>query len=517
MDEDIFFSRPKKKNSDVHDNGRDIYSNTQQSGEETFQLNFAPRDEEKRQAEIRRHFQQDAASGRPMYPGAQSEEEMRTPRELRNQNGADDYGQYVAYGNRGESYVPYAESQAYEAEGYGYVPVSPETQRNAYSNEAPHTVYTQREAPSAPEYRTGAVTDEYESWFAQSDSPKMSAAEPSKKQVAEKEKAVKPKVNKKAKKGMSRGAAVAISIIAVIFICLIGVGAYGFSLLSSLSYDEYGIVENQYIDSSVLASDKAVTNILLIGCDNANGAAFSRSDTMMLVSIDRNNKAIKLSSFLRDSYVHIPAKNYSAKLNSACSAGGPQYVVDTIEYNFHVDIENYVMVDFDMFTDLVNALGGVDVEISQKEADFLNNNCSFVGATEGVNHFAGWQALTYCRIRKLAGESDFNRTARQRKVISAIIAKAKTSDVFGLVGQIDGVLANVQTDMPKAKLISLGVGAVLSYLRYDIKQMQVPANGTWWNATVSGQGAVLKMNLEENQKLLYDFLYTEDEETTAQQ
>lgn len=325
---------------------------------------------------------------------------------------------------------------------------------------------------------------------------------------------------KKKKNKMKAGQRAVIAVLLIILICLFGSGAYALSVLGKLNYDTNGLEPNQYLaaDGITLKSDESVKNILFIGCDDANGAQFSRSDTMMLVSIDKAHKAIKLTSFLRDSYLYIPGRDCKAKINSACTFGGPQFVVDALEYNFEVDIEHYVMVDFKMFINIVNALGGIDVDIEEDEAEFLNRTCgNFKGkAVTGMNHLNGLQALDYCRIRKL--DSDFYRTLRQRKVISQIIAKTKSASVFNLFGQLDTILQYVETDIPKNELIGLGAGAITSYLRYDIMQERMPYGdngGSWYYDTTSGGESIIRVDVYDNTEHIQNFIYnTSPEDVT---
>lgn len=153
---------------------------------------------------------------------------------------------------------------------------------------------------------------------------------------------------------------------------------------------------------------------------------------MILVSVDYKHAKIKLTSFLRDSWVEIPSKGKKAKLNAACAYGGPQLLVDTIEYNFHIDIDHYVMVNFEMFTQIIDNLGGVEVEVTEKEAKFIRNTTRHKDMESGDSVLLdGAKALVYCRIRKL--DSDYMRTLRQRKVITALINKATETDIQTLL------------------------------------------------------------------------------------
>lgn len=150
----------------------------------------------------------------------------------------------------------------------------------------------------------------------------------------------------------------------------------------------------------------------------------TRSDTMMLVSVDSKHHAIKLVSFLRDTWVYIPSLEHEQRLNAACSDGGYKNVVETIEYNFGVKIDGYVVTDFEMFKVLVDSLGGVNVDVTEKEAKEVTNHPKRYGNVTleaGDNKLTGEQALAYCRIRKI--DTDFVRTQRQRTVMSAILKK----------------------------------------------------------------------------------------------
>lgn len=315
-------------------------------------------------------------------------------------------------------------------------------------------------------------------------------------------------------------------VLCAVLVFLIAAVGYGYSrvqkILDEVNYVPLGV--NEYIASSELRHSDNVRNILFIGVDAREGedAQKTRSDTMMLVSIDTKNKQIKLTSFLRDMYVEIPGYR-SDKLNAAHSHGGTQLLVDTLEYNFKIDIDNYMLVSFDMFTSIIDALGGVDVEITKREADYINSDDhmdesageAFAGVTlsAGKQHFSGAQALWYSRIRYL--DSDFYRTARQRKVITAVVRKAATTSPFKLLNMLEDVMPMVQTDLTTDELTDLGLHA-LTYLRYDIAQQQIPADGTYESARRRSQD-VLIPDMDENIEILQNFIYTRaeiEEETT---
>lgn len=295
-----------------------------------------------------------------------------------------------------------------------------------------------------------------------------------------------------------------LGIFTALFVALMG---YGISAIQGLNYDE-SIVPNAYVDENTLNSSDDVINILFVGSDARGDVEGQRSDTMMLFSIDKQNKKLKLTSFLRDSYVYIPSKKYNTKLNSAFSYGGTQLVMDTLEYNFGVKIDNYIMVDFKAFRQLVNLLGGITVDgVTAAEAKYMQKEVKLKDVKEGTNHMNGKTALWYCRIRYV--DNDFRRTERQRKVIGAIVNKALKTNPVKLLSIVKQVLPNISTDISSSELIGLAAGAALRYIHYDIEQQQIPAEGTWSDARISGQ-LVLKMDIDKNKEILKSFLYDKE-------
>ena len=277
-----------------------------------------------------------------------------------------------------------------------------------------------------------------------------------------------------------------------------------FVFAAASGYTRNDLEGNEYISFSELKSSPFVSNILLLGVDG-NTDSSSRSDTMILVSVDYAHMKIKLTSFLRDSWVEIPSKGKKAKLNAACSYGGPQLVVDTIEYNFGIDIDHYVMVDFEMFTNIIDSLGGVDVEVTEKEAKFINKTTRHtVDHGESV-HLNGAEALVYCRIRKL--DTDYMRTYRQRKVITALIGQAKSAGVSKLIGTAQEVFPLIQTDMSPGEITGLAYKAGIGILAFDIEQNRVPIDEHMSADTVNGQWVEL-LDIEATSEYLQEYIYT---------
>ena len=310
-----------------------------------------------------------------------------------------------------------------------------------------------------------------------------------------------PKGKRKKKKSVKGKIFLALFSLLLVFVLCLGV--YGVSALTEINYEKRG--DNKYVSQSELISDPAVKNILLIGCDARGDVEGNRSDTMILLSIDTKTRKLKLTSFLRDSYVYIPETGYNNKLNASFSYGGQDTLIDTLEYNFGVNIDNYVMVDFKAFRQLVNLLGGITVDgVTEKEAKYMREAVKIPSVKAGKNKMDGKTALWYCRIRYI--DNDFRRTERQRKVISAIISKATKTDIFTLIGICKQVLPNVSTDIPTSELMELAVNAALRYLWYDIDQQQIPADGEWADRWVGSQ-QVVALDFEANKKILKEFIY----------
>ncbi len=308
------------------------------------------------------------------------------------------------------------------------------------------------------------------------------------------------------------GAKVAGIIFAVLVLLIGGLFAYGYSILGKVSYDTKLVDKNEYISESKLYSSADVRNILFIGSDARGDVSGQRSDTMMLFSIDKKNKKLKLTSFLRDSYVCIPSSGYYNKLNASFSFGGVQLAIDTLEYNFRVKIDDYILVDFDAFEKFIDLMGGLTIDgVTKAEAKYLRDVVK-IKAKAGTNHFNGWHTLWYCRIRYL--DDDFNRTARQRKVISAIVKQVSKTNPIKLMKIMEEVLPMIQTNISRNELVKLAASS-LGYLRYDIMQHRIPATGTWSNKTISGVGDVLYMDFDENIRLLKEFVFDADSEETT--
>ena len=193
---------------------------------------------------------------------------------------------------------------------------------------------------------------------------------------------------------------------------------------------------------------KNVVNCLLCGIDTQEETA-GRTDAMILVSLNKRNSTISLVSFMRDSYTYmnINGEDRWYKINSAYNWGGAATLVETIENNYKIEINNYITVDFDTFPQLIDAIGGIDVEVEEYEAKYIRRTSSHKKFPYGEQvHLNGDQALIYSRIRHSDTDGDLSRTRRQRKLIMALLEKAKSASVGQLNNMLNTVLPYVRTN-----------------------------------------------------------------------
>ena len=314
-----------------------------------------------------------------------------------------------------------------------------------------------------------------------------------------------PRRKRKKSSGANKAKNIFRAIIAVILVAVIGAGCFVGNAMGKVTYDDKR--KNQYVSRSDLAHSSSVTNILLLGVDarNPKDDTASRSDSMMLISIDKAHNCVKMVSFLRDTWVYIPCIDKKQRLNAACQYDGYNGVVDTIEYNFGIDIDGYVVADFEMFKVLVDSIGGVEVEVSEKEAKEVTSHKGRYGNVKldaGKYKLTGEQALAYCRIRKI--DTDFMRAYRQRTVMQAILKSVKSANPIKLVSMASKAAPYIETNLSKTKIISSGLKALPCI--GDMAEVRVPFDGTWQYATIGG-ASVITIDVDKNKEQLKDLIY----------
>lgn len=291
-----------------------------------------------------------------------------------------------------------------------------------------------------------------------------------------------------------------------------------YSILAILCISRVDTVQldRAYSNSNATLNSAMVKNVLLIGTDGRTAEDHGRSDSMVLLSINYKSSTITMTSFMRDMYVSIP-EYYDDKLNASYSHGGASLLLDTIENNFNIGIDDCIIVDFSSFIKIVDAIGGVNITVSDSEATEINNILisevnSIAGdernsdlLTSGGEYLLnGKQALSYSRIRYV-GNADFERTQRQRTVIDAIIKRVKTPNLFRVFNFANTTASQITTNINALEMYGLSL-QVPCLLTFDLVQQRIPADDTWYYDDIDGQ-SVIVVDFEQNTKYLSDTIY----------
>lgn len=330
-----------------------------------------------------------------------------------------------------------------------------------------------------------------------------------------KKKSTDAEVKSDKKKKSKKAALIILSVILVLIIALIGFGIlFVNGKLNLIGYDESttidtnqefvekdddkmsfeemddatgsdykSILKNWATNGGEKMSNKNVINVLLIGSDasaeepgRSNITDKGNTDAMILVSIDKVNKTVKLVSFMRDSYTYMDGFDRYAKLNAACANGGPAYLVETIENDYKIEINGYALVDFDSFRQVIDVLGGVNVDVPQYVANYLSGSKGTFPSGDNVL-LNGDQALRFSRIRKSDANGDVSRVQRQRQVISALINKCKGASLSQINDVADVILANVRTNIGKKEILSYATQAVTDgWANYALTEITMPTS-----------------------------------------
>nr|WP_300767627.1 LCP family protein [uncultured Acetatifactor sp.] len=307
-------------------------------------------------------------------------------------------------------------------------------------------------------------------------------------------------------------------IAVVLIIALLGVGLYQ---LVGAVYGKMNYKELPAVAAEPMKED-GVVNILLIGNDSRENGEDGRSDAMILLSISSRTKTIYMTSLLRDIYVDIPGHDGN-RLNAAYAFGGAELLMKTIEHNFGIPVNRYMLVNFEAFANLVDAVDGIELELTRDEIEYVNgylveynmltgreqgtDNMDLSVADNGpaVVHLNGPQALAYSRNRYLG--TDFGRTERQRKVLTAVIGKLPGAVLTNAGGLIDSLMPNLTTNLTKNECFSLSLMAG-KLLTYDIVSDNIPQPDTYRDVTIR-EMQVLEVDFETNTRYLREKIYGE--------
>lgn len=323
-----------------------------------------------------------------------------------------------------------------------------------------------------------------------------------------------PTASKKKKKKKKK--AVTVFLLSFLVIILLGIGlGIGFvaSQLNKIKITPISKNREDLGISREAKKEKDIINIAFFGLDRRTKNEASRSDSIMIATIDKTHKKLKITSITRDTYVNIDGHGKD-KLNHAYAFGGPQLAIKTLNKNFNLDITDYVAVDFYSFEKIIDSLGGVEIDVKKSELDLVNGYMEETSKLEGkkkvpvtragMQTLNGMQAVAYSRIRYV-GDGDFERTERQRRVLNAIFEKVKSAGPAKFASIAATILPYTETSISKTDILSLGaetftmgIGS-LEQERFPLKKHSEGKiiNGIWYYVT----------NLETTRDYLDKYLF----------
>lgn len=303
-----------------------------------------------------------------------------------------------------------------------------------------------------------------------------------------------------------------IIAVMVLYMVLAGTGT------GKVELKEKDIIINETVQEAEETTMKGYRNIALFGVDSTTGALTknTRSDTIMIASINQDTGDCKLVSVYRDTYLNLSNDSYN-KCNAAYAKGGPEQAINMLNMNLDMNITDFVTVGFAGLTDAIDALGGVDIEVDESEISHLNNyqlciaedlKREYTPVTEtGRQRLDGLQATGYCRIRYTAGD-DFKRAERQREVLSAVADQAKKASLPKLTETANSVFEEVYTSLDLSEIVDMlgDVGAYNITATDGFPQEDMRVTGT-----IGSKGScVIPTSLEDNVKWLHKFLFDAD-------
>lgn len=276
------------------------------------------------------------------------------------------------------------------------------------------------------------------------------------------------------------------------------------------SDEALGISENKFSDE--------VVNIALFGIDGRTATEKGRSDSTMIASFDKKHKKIKLISLMRDSFVDIDGHGKD-KLNHAYAFGGPELAIKTINQNFGLNIKDYISVNFEDLGNIIDKLGGVDINVKDYEVKYINQYVDDLShitnlkakniTAPGKQNLSGIQAVAYSRIR-YAGDGDYERTERQRNVLEAIFNKVSNYPISKIPSTVSELLPFVETSLSATDIISLGTQVISSGTK-TVEQERFPTDsnsegGLFKRTEGSVAQWYLKFNKDTTKKEIFDYI-----------
>lgn len=325
------------------------------------------------------------------------------------------------------------------------------------------------------------------------------------------------KNNKKCKNKYKQ---ILIAVFSVIIICVVVLGA-GYMYIRANIYKKTEPLTSEHLQAPVKTKEETIgytevegiTNVLLVGVDGIDfDEKYQRSDSMIIATLDSNKEKVKLTSLYRDTLVYIPGYG-EEKMNLAFSLGGPELVMETIKYNFDVNIEKYIMINFAGFEAIIDQIGGVEIDVKEYQLHELNK---YIGQATGggdcpvekagLQILNGKQALSYARIRKGVGD-DYERTERQREVLFKVVEKLQKTDVIKYFSIANKMLDYLRTNIGIMEGLNMAY-TISKFSNLETEQLSIPVQELCVDEEVNGNMA-LRMDRYENALILNDFIFND--------
>lgn len=280
----------------------------------------------------------------------------------------------------------------------------------------------------------------------------------------------------------------------------------------------------QLDSATAVESTKEVINILLCG-EEAIGGGRGRTDSIMIATINSKDNELKLTSIMRDSYVQIPGYTDN-KINAAYHNGGMKTLIKTIKTNFGIAVDGYVLVNFDSFEKIVDAVGGIDITLDEKEVQYLNSTNYISDPSNhtlsvGTNHMNGNQALGFARVRYVMRDGeygDFARTLRHRTVMQALFQQVSEKSTLELIAMMPKILPLLTTNIEKDDLVSyITAGVKVRDQNSKIKTLNVPVEGAYKITRARGMSIILPDPLSKSVEKMQKFIYGSALKTEAEE
>jgi len=327
-------------------------------------------------------------------------------------------------------------------------------------------------------------------------------------------------------KSKKKGGKIVLFVVEIFVLLLMVVVLYGVlktEKVGKVEIKEEDIVINEEVKVKEETTMKGYRNVALFGVDSTSGELTknTRSDSIMIASINMDTGECKIVSVYRDTYLNLGNDTYN-KCNSAYAKGGPEQAINMLNMNLDMNITDFVTVGFAGLSDTIDALGGVMIDVDEAEIEHLNNyqlcmaedlKRSYTPVTStGYQLLDGLQATAYCRIRYTAGD-DFKRAERQREVLMAIADKAKTASPTALNEIANNVFNEIYTSLDLSEILEL-LGDVTKY--EIVGQAGFPEDNMRATGTIGSKGScVVPVSLADNVTWLHQFLFNDNEYTAS--